>query len=136
MKTRAEARHKARIYYQKALRYSSAARDNHDAGLHDPAMSNAIHAVINLVDAICIQVSGLRSSSGDHGDAVRLLAKSKVDPKVREAVGKRLISLLSVKHLAEHEGTLITPAQSAAAIKDLERALIAISSFARNNSWE
>ncbi len=136
MKTSAGTPHKAKVYYQKAQRYARAARANHASGDYDPAMSNAINAVINLVDAVCIQASGARSASGNHGDAIRLLVGQKdVDAKLRDALGKRLTSLLSVKNLAQYEGALITRSQSDDAVKDMERAFAAVATLVKKSEW-
>lgn len=137
MKTRAEPRAKARSYFLKAERFARAARANHAAGDHDPAMSNAVNAVINLVDAVCVHASGTRSSSANHGEAIRLLGGLKdVDPALRDALGKRLSTLLTVKGLAQYEGDLVSAAAAEDALQDMDRAFKATAAFAKKTGWE
>lgn len=136
MKTAKEGPHKARVYWQKAQRYARAARANRDAGEHDPAMSNAVNAVINVVDALCVLHAGERSAGESHHDAVRLLNSLKgLDAKVRDGVGRRLSALLSVKGLAQYEGELVSERQADDALKDMDRALAAVADIARENGW-
>lgn len=135
-KTSAAPSAKAKVYWEKAQRYARAARANAAAGENDPAVSNAVHAVINVADALCIQYLGKRSASGAHGDALRLLGTATdLDAGVREQVGKRLGALLSVKHLAEYEDELVGDADVAEALKDMERAIAAALPVARKHGW-
>lgn len=136
MKTSKEPPHKARIYWEKAQRYARAARASLAVGENDPAMSCAVNAVINVVDALCVQHAGERSASENHGDAIRLLTSLKgVDPKTRDAVGKRLSALLSVKSLAQYEGELVSTDDAEEAVKDMDRALLAVALIAKTNKW-
>jgi hypothetical protein len=58
-----------------------------------------------------------------------------VDAPLRDALGKRLTSLLSVKNLAQYEGALITRTQSDDAIKDMDRAFAAAEELVKKNAW-
>lgn len=137
MKTTRERPHKARIYWQKAQRYARAARGNLEDGDYDPAMSSAVNAIINVVDALCVQYAGERSASEDHGDAGRLLSSLQgLDAKTRDAIGKRLKTLLSVKSLAQYEGELVTKAQAHEAVQAMDRALAAVADEAKRHGWE
>lgn len=136
MKTAKEPPHKARIYWEKAQRYARAARASLEEGENDPAMSCAVNAVINVVDALCVHYAGERSASENHGDAIRLLGSLKgLDAKTRDAVGKRLSALLSVKSLAQYDGELVSSKDAEEALKDMERALVAVEALAKAHRW-
>lgn len=136
MKTTKEAPHKAKVYWQKAQRYARAAQANLEAGEYDPATSSAVNSIINVVDALCVQYSGARSSGENHNDAVGLLDSLKgLDPKTRDALGKRLKTLLSVKSLAQYEGELVSKADAREAVQSMDRALAAVAEIARRE-WE
>jgi hypothetical protein len=133
VKTSKEAPHKAKVYWQKSQRY---AKDAQNATEPDPIVSLAVNAVINLVDALCVQYGGERSAGDNHNDATRLLARlDALDPKLREAIGKRLASLLSMKSLAQYEGELLTAKDAKDALLDMERAIAAVAEIAKKNGW-
>lgn len=137
MKVSKEAPHKARIYWQKAQRFARTARSSLDAGEWDPAVSCAVNAVINLTDALCVQYAGERSASENHGEAVRLLSgQTGLDARTRDAVGKRLAALLSMKGLAQYEGELASAGDAKAAVKEMDRALAAAAGVAREHRWD
>lgn len=136
MKTAKEGPHKARLFWQKSQRFARAARANLAAGEYDPAVSNAVNAVINVVDALCVRERGERSSGESHHGAVRLLSSLKgLDADVREGLGKRLSALLSTKTLAQYEGELVARADAEHAIRDMDRALAAVAAVAKKAGW-
>lgn len=137
MKTTKERPHKAKVYWQKAQRYARAAHANLEAGEYDPAMSNAVNSIINVVDALCVQYAGERSASENHNDAVGLLDSLKgLDPKTRDALGKRLKTLLSVKSLAQYEGELVSESDAEEAVQSMDRALAAVANEAKVHKWD
>lgn len=137
MKTAKEGPHKARTHWQKAQRYARAARANLESGEYDPAVSNAITAIINTVDAVCVLHSGIRSAGESHHESVRLLLSLKdVDPRVRDTLGTRLGALLSVKSLAQYEGELVSRGDAEAAIQNMDRALAAMTGVAKKHGWD
>jgi HEPN domain-containing protein len=98
-KTRAEPRHKAAIFWQKADRFSNAAAMNAENEDWDPAVANAVNSVINLTDAVCVHYVGLRSA----GD-----------------------SLLDMKGIAQYEGRLLDKNDADKALKAMGRAFEAV----------
>lgn len=53
-RTVAEPPAAASAYWTKGMRFAAAARLNASAHQWDPAVSNAINAIINVVDALCV----------------------------------------------------------------------------------
>ncbi|MHB8585189.1 MAG: hypothetical protein ACYDDF_05055 [Thermoplasmatota archaeon] len=133
MRTTKEGPHKAKIFWQKSQRFATAARS---ATEPDPIVSLAINAIINLADALCVQHAGERSAGDNHHDALKILARLEtLDAKTRDAVGKRLAALLSMKSLAQYEGELLTTKHAKDAIQDMDRAFSAVTDIAKQNGW-
>lgn len=130
MTNRTFAPEKVRVYREKSQRFAAAARAAAEAGQWDPAVSAAVHAVINGLDALSSARLGRRSSSDSHGDAVDLLDDMKSDPAaVRAEIAKHFRALVTVKHLAEYEARLCEANDCHQAIKHMERALAQIESL-------
>lgn len=119
-----------RIYWEKSQRFAGSARAATEAGQWDPAVSAAVHAAINGLDALSIARLGRRSSSDSHEDAVDLLDEMKSDPAaVRVEIAKHFRALVEVKHLAEYEARLCEANDGHQAMKHMERALVQIQSL-------
>lgn len=127
MKDRPFAPEKVRVYWEKSQRFAASARAAAEAGLWDPAVSAAVHAAINAIDALSMARLGRRSSSDSHEDAVDLLDEMKSDPEpTRADIAKHFRALLMVKHLAEYEARLCEANDGRQAIKHVDRALAQI----------
>ena len=127
MKTRGLPPEKARIYEEKSRRYEAAARSAHGEGNWDPAVSAAVHAVINAVDAVCIASLGERAAADDHEAAVELLLKvPTLAAEKRTQAAKHFKALLALKHAAEYEDRLCDEKEAKRALQSLERALGAL----------
>ncbi len=135
-KTRSEPRHRATIYWQKSLRFAHAALTNSTQGDWDPAVANAVNAVINLTDALCVHYMGTRSASESHFDVLNLLASAPdMAPDLRTALARHLESLLNVKGIAQYEGRLLGKVDAERALKHMDRAFQAAQAVATSNSW-
>lgn len=134
-KTRAEDRSKAAIYWRKALRFAHAARTNAEQEDWDPAVANAVHAAINMTDAVVIHYVGLRSAGDSHFDALNLLPTTDMPADARTALARHLDALLSVKTLAQYEGRLLTQKDASNALKHMERAFEATAPVAKSSGW-
>lgn len=127
MKNRSLGPEKVRVYWEKSQRFAASARAADEAGQWDPAVSAAVHAVINGLDALSIARLGRRSTSDSHGDAVDLLDDMKDDPAaMRAEIGKHFRALVEVKHVAEYEARLCEASDGHQAIKHMDRALAQI----------
>ena len=110
----------AENYFRKAGEY----RDSMNQALaeHHPnaAALNGIHCAISAADSLCVKLHGKRSSSKDHGDAVRLLAELFTDEEARQQAN-RLGIILGKKNQVEYEERLFSPAEAANLAKQVER---------------
>ncbi|MHB8604897.1 MAG: HEPN domain-containing protein [Thermoplasmatota archaeon] len=135
-KTRDESHSKAKTYWEKAQRFARAAREARDSANYDPALSSAINAVVNVVDAICVHYLGKRSASTNHEDALQVLQSIEpLDSSIKEQLRKRLGSLLSKKALAQYEAALVTRKEAEDGITDMDRAFTSVASFAKAQGW-
>jgi len=110
----------AENYFRKAGEY----RDSMNQALaeHRPnaAALNGIHCAISAADSLCVKFHGKRSSSKDHGDAVRLLAELFTDDEARQQAN-RLGVILGKKNQVEYEDRMFSPAEAANLAKQVER---------------
>ena len=110
----------AENYFRKAGEY----RDSMNQALaeHHPnaAALNGIHCAISAADSLCIKFHAKRSSSKDHGDAVRLLAGLFTDEEARQQAN-RLGIILGKKNQVEYEERMFSPAEAANLAKQVER---------------
>jgi hypothetical protein len=110
----------AENYFRKAREY----RDSMNQALaeHRPnaAALNGIHCAISAADSLCVHFHGKRSSSKDHGDAVRLLAELFADEEARHQAN-RLGIILAKKNQVEYEERMFSHAEAASLAKQVER---------------
>jgi hypothetical protein len=129
LRTRGLPSEKARVYAEKARRYEAAAHAAYEGGNWDPAVSAAVHAVINAVDAACVSALGHRAAADDHEAAVGLLLQvSTLEPAKRGLAAKHFKALLALKHAAEYEDRLCEESEARRALQSLGRALAALRS--------
>lgn len=81
---------------------------------------NSIHAVISLVDAMCIYFLGKRHSGENHNDAAGLF-KSIKDDEDTNTNANRIIRVLRMKNMAEYEERLVIRLEADKILKDAER---------------
>ena len=110
----------AENYFRKAGEY----RDSMIQALaeHHPnaAALNGIHCAISAADSLCVKFHGKRSSSKDHGDAVRMLAELFTDEEARQQAN-RLGIILGKKNQVEYEERMFSPPEAANLAKQVER---------------
>ncbi len=95
------------------------------AVLPDPHHASAIailsvHAVIAYCDAVCIGFSGLKSTSPDHKDALRVL-RACVGSEVPAGLATAALRVLREKAQFEYQGYLATRVEAAALQAKAER---------------
>lgn len=135
-RTKPEPPANAKVYWQKANRFAHAAEANAKEENWDPAVANAINAVINAVDALCVHYRGLRSASGSHRDALQILDSCiELDSKDREVLRRHLSALLGQKTFAQYDGRLMDAQDAEAALSHMDRALAAAIPIARARGW-
>lgn len=131
-----EPRERAVVYWRKAGRFARAARRNGAEGDWDPAVANAINAVINLADALCVHYRGERSAGEAHHEAIAVLGSvAELDPETRRALEDHLGALLDRKGLAQYEGRLLEKGDAEAAVRHLERAAKPARALAGRLGW-
>lgn len=114
---------------EKARRYEAAARSAYAGGNWDPAVSAAVHAAINAVDAACILGLGERAAADDHEAAVDLLLQlADIDAAGRGQAAKHFKGLLALKHAAEYEDRLCTEPEARRALQSMDQAPAALRS--------
>ena len=123
------------MYWQKSSKYQKAARENLGNGHDDPAAANAVNAVINAVDAVCVHYLGLRAAGGAHHEALAILATTGLPQDTRAALERHLSRLLGMKNLAQYEGRLVTVAEARAAVGHMDRAVGALAAWASANGF-
>ena len=110
----------AENYFRKAREY----RDSMHHALADSrpnaAALNGIHCAISAPDGLCVRFHGKRSSSKDHGDAVRLLAELFADEEARNQAN-RLGVILNKKNQVEYEERMFSHAEATILVKQVER---------------
>jgi len=110
----------AENYSRKAGEY----RDSMNQALADrrpnAAALNGIHCAISAADSLCVCFHGKRSSSKDHGDAIRLLAELFADEEARHQAN-RLGIILAKKNQVEYEERMFSQAEAATLAKQVER---------------
>jgi HEPN domain-containing protein len=124
MKARGLPPPKARIYFEKALRFHRAANDALESGSWDAAISAAVHATINALDAACVRFLGKRSADDDHDGVLSFVGKiDQVPGPEKNSVGKQAEAVLSMKHAAEYEDRLCDEAEARRAVQAMNRIL-------------
>ncbi len=109
---------KARNYLKKAGELYLDMLEARRSGRFNSAVISAVHCGISAADAYTVYVGSVRSSSKDHGDAVRLLSSTGIEAK---KMSEHLRSLLEVKNAAEYQDRLFTSAEADLAMKHAER---------------
>jgi hypothetical protein len=105
--TRPVDQNKARNYLKKAGDSLYLAKIAVREGRNDSAAMNAIHATINVLDALTTSYLGKRSS-GAHADVLSLL-KGIFSANEYQEIQKQFTSLLSLKNASEYQPDLMGP---------------------------
>src|SRR5258706_7013922 len=97
-KTTQVRRGEAKLYLEKAVQFIEQARSGLDAGRHDAALLDAIHAAISSTDAATIALAGVRSTDPDHRRAADLLEEVAASAPERRERARQLRALLTRKN--------------------------------------
>ena len=103
----------------KALQYRSAMHLACESGLWDAAVSNAVHAVILMANAVTARESGEYYADKDHSQAPEFLKEiiGTSSSKAKE----QMAQVLNMKGLVEYEARGCTQKDAAGAMKRVER---------------
>lgn len=103
----------------KALQYRKAMELTYDSGLWDAAVSNAVHAVILMANALTGRKTGQYFADKDHSQATEYL-KEVMGPDA-SATKKQMSQVLALKALVEYEARGCTQKHASGAIKRVKR---------------
>lgn len=103
----------------KALQYREAMKLSYDSMLWDAAVSNAVHAVMLMANAVTGREAGQYYADKDHGQAPEYL-KELMGPDA-SAAKEQMSQVLALKGLVEYEARGCTQKDASGAIKRVER---------------
>jgi hypothetical protein len=81
----------------------------------------AIHCSISAIDALTVNMIGVKSAGDRHGDVVMLLPELGLDPSEMNAKRSQILGLLDVKNIAEYNDQLMSEADADKAMKYCDR---------------
>ena len=110
----------AKKFREKALQHRKAMELSHDARLWDAAMSNAVHAVILMANAVTIRYAGEYFVGQDHNQAHGYLEETVGSEEASQAA-RQMQAILRLKGLVEYEARSCTAKESATTMKRVER---------------
>ena len=111
----------SRSFFKQAEEFLELAKNGFERGFYNPAGFNAIQAIINANDAICVHLLGRRAST-DHREAVRL--HTDLIQVINDASQKR--RLAGALEIRSEVGYLGKPVSKAVAEKLLKDAILFI----------
>lgn len=104
----------AHLHLRKAQEFLEAAKLNLEAGLHNPAASDAVLSGINSKDAICFKLVGRTGKTQNHNEAATELEKAGKRAKELAPALRRLIGL---KSKSQYQTVSISPKDAANAVE-------------------
>ncbi len=110
----------ANRFRAKATQYRKAMELSHDAGLWDAAVSNAVHAVILMANAITIRYSGEYFIGQDHNQAPGYLEEV-VSAEEASKAAKQMQAIIRLNGLVEYEARSCNARESGDIVKRVER---------------
>lgn len=128
MRTRPVSAAQVRSYAGKAEEYADAATSELGAGRCIAATSLAIHAAINVADAVCGARIGARAAGEDHDHVLALLRTAGPDGATIE---KELRRLLPLKTTTEYEPDDVAPSVARRAVQRSQRCVAVAGRVAR-----
>jgi HEPN domain-containing protein len=123
-KTATASRSEASLYLGKAEQFLDECAVAIDAGRHDAAMLNAIHAAISATDAVTVGLAGRRSSDPDHQRAADLLEQVAGSSGELRTHVRQLRELLAKKNVVEYESRRATAREARDALRRAERLIL------------
>ncbi|MBU4489720.1 MAG: HEPN domain-containing protein [Actinobacteria bacterium] len=118
-RTKKAGESQVRQFKSKALQYQKAMSLAYESGLWDAAVSNAVHAVILMANAVTGRESGEYYADKDHAQAPEYL-KEIVGPDASKAK-EQMAQVLNMKGMVEYEARGCTQRDAAGATKRVER---------------
>jgi len=109
-----------RGYWKKAREFEGAMNDNLARGNWNASAMSGIHAAILANDALLIYFHGVKSSSGKHDDAVRLLTTLFKSDEAKSNA-RDLGRLINEKSIVEYTGKLLSPGRGLELCKKAQR---------------
>lgn len=118
-RTRPASRAEAKQFEIKALQYRKAMQLSFDSGLNDAAVSNAVHAVMLMANAVTAREAGEYFMGQDHGLSADFLEECVGDSASPAAAQMRRV--INLKGLVEDESRRCTAREAADAVKRANR---------------
>lgn len=106
-------------FKSKAKQYRKAMHLANDSGLWDAAVSNAVHVLILMANALTARESGEYYADKDHSQASQYL-KEALGPCASKA-REQMAQVLNMKGLVEYEARACTQKDASVAVKRVER---------------
>ena len=107
------------MFRTKALQYQKAMNLAFDSELWDAAVSNAVHAVVLMANAVTGRHAGQYYADKDHGQAPEYLKE--VTGSDASAAKEQMSQVLALKALVEYEARGCRQKDASGAIKRVER---------------
>lgn len=106
-KTRSAEKNNYINYIKKAQEFSQTMQSAYEGENWNSVGLEAVHAVISANDALLVFFGGIRSTSPDHMDAVRLLTEI-IDTEKARRNSNHLRRVIAKKNVIEYENRLFT----------------------------
>jgi hypothetical protein len=113
-------RSRFREYQHVAEHFYEAAKDSMDFEYWTAAAVLIVHSAIAFADALCIKLSGQRSSGDNHELTIALLEEAVADGDEKSKALSQLRSIIEEKTRVSYLGEMISPARTKEMWKRLE----------------
>lgn len=110
-------------YFKRAEECLHAAKNSFAVQEWNAATINAIYSCISACDAICIYFLGKRHAGESHNEAVTIFRTIKFDDEEINTNANRVLRILRIKNMAEHEERLVHRYEAEKLLKDCKRFL-------------
>ena len=108
-------------YVNVAQHFFDAAKDSMDLDYPTAAGVLIVHSAIAYADAVCIMLSGQRSSGENHEEAIEILDAVAADDKGKRPAMNQLRRIIEEKNRVSYLGELYSPEDTKDMLKRLER---------------
>ncbi len=112
----------AKVFWNRAQQCAIVMNEAIDRGHWEAAGVNAVHCAISANDAVLVALRGLKPSSPDHKDAVRVLLSQLKEEDAQKAA-KRLGLIVSKKSRVEYDEKRFTEKEAREIVLDAQRFL-------------
>lgn len=120
--TRRVDRSAARVFWNRSQQCASMMNEAIERGHWEAAGVNAVHAAISANDAVLVALRGIKPSSANHKDAVRVLLSQLKEEDARKAA-KRLGVIVAKKSRVEYDEKRFTEKEAREIVLDAQRFL-------------